>query len=206
MMRKFGLVLENADGFDKPFVLRATQNVQALSTSTTPQDPNFGIDFSDNGLNANPPERTGWGNDGAPLHDFALVAVVQHATRTLNRVAGVDFRVPTDEELDAMAAYQFALGRQEEFSLTTIDLKSTMAKNGRALFLDSGNLFESGHKNCNGCHFNAGATTAMSFNPAIPGFPKVDGSPPASMSRSRPTSTTSRWRCRWACRAMGASA
>ena len=31
----------------------------------TPQDPSFGIDFSTNGRNPNPPERLGWGNDGA---------------------------------------------------------------------------------------------------------------------------------------------
>jgi hypothetical protein len=36
-----------------------------------------------NGLNADPPERLGWGNDGALLREFAAVAIVQH-TRTLN--------------------------------------------------------------------------------------------------------------------------
>ena len=46
----------------------------------------------------------------APLRDFAIVAIAQHATRTLKRRAGADFRVPTDEELDALAAYQLALG------------------------------------------------------------------------------------------------
>ncbi len=65
-MRRFGLILVNADGFDPPrgFVLRSTQNMQALANSTTPQDPSFGIDFSTNGRNPNPPERLGWGNDG----------------------------------------------------------------------------------------------------------------------------------------------
>ena len=43
LMRRFGLILVNADGFDpqRGFVLRATQNVQALGNSTTPQDPSF---------------------------------------------------------------------------------------------------------------------------------------------------------------------
>ena len=75
-------------------------------------------------MNADPPERLGWSNDGPPLRDFAIVAIAQHATRTLNRRAGADFRVPTDEELDALAAYQLALGRQEDFDLKSLQLKS----------------------------------------------------------------------------------
>jgi cytochrome c peroxidase len=180
LMHQLGLIMVNADGFDpkRGFVLRSVQNIQALWNSTTTQDPSFGVDFSTNGRNPNPPERLGWGNDGAPLRDFALVAIAQHAPKTLTRTRGIDFRVPTDEELDALVAYQFSLGRQEDFSLPTLELKSTVASRGKTLFLDSGNLFEPGnHKNCNGCHFNAGGTTGMSFNSQTPGFPKVDGSP-----------------------------
>ena len=179
LLRRFGLILVNADGFDpsRGFVFRGTQNVQALANSTTPQDPSFGIDFSTNGRNPNPPERLGWGNDAPPLRDFALVAIAQHATKTLNRTAGVDFRVPTDEELDALVAYQLSLGRQEDFNLPTLELKSTLASNGKALFLDSGNIVEPGHKNCNGCHFNGGGSAGMSFNDQTPGFPDIDGSP-----------------------------
>jgi cytochrome c peroxidase len=179
MLKKFGLVLVNADGFDasRGFVFRAPQNVQALANSMTPQNPIFGIDFSTNGRNPNPPERLGWGNDGPPLRDFALVAIAQHAPTTLGRRAGLDFRVPTDEELDGLAAYQLALGRQEDFDLKVLELKSAVATNGMTLFLDSGNLFEPGHKNCNACHFNGGGTAALSLNPTIPGFPRLDGSP-----------------------------
>ena len=179
LMRRLGLILVNADGFDpsRGSVLRATQNVQALSNSTTPQDPSFFIDFSTNGRNPNPPERLGWGNDGAPLRDFALVAIVQHAPQSLSRILGVDFRAPTDEELDALVAYQLPLGRQEDFDLPSLDLKSPLAGTGKTLFLDSGNLLEPGHKNCNGCHFNGGGTAGMSFNSRTPGFPRVDGSP-----------------------------
>ena len=181
LLRRFGLILVNADGFDpsRGFVFRGSQNVQALGNSTTPQDPSFGIDFSTNGRNPNPPERLGWGNDGPPLRDFALVAIAQHAPTTLSRTAGVDFRVPTDEELDALVAYQLALGRQEDFDLPLVELKSQLASSGKALFLDSGNLFElgGGHKNCNGCHFNGGGSAGMSFNDQTPGFPDIDGSP-----------------------------
>jgi hypothetical protein len=116
LMRDFGLILENVDGFDdlpNKFTLRGTQTVLALANSTLRPPP--GLDSTRNGRNADPPERLGWGNDGLPLREFATGAIVQHATRTLNRRAGIDFRVPTDEELDALAAYQLALGRQEDF-------------------------------------------------------------------------------------------
>jgi len=181
LLRQFGLILVNADGFDpsRGHVFRSTQNTQAILNSITPQDPSFGIDFSTNGRNPNPTERLGWGNDGPALRDFPLVAIAQHATRTLGRTKGVDFRIPTDEELDALAAYQISLGRQEDFDLPALELTSTLASDGKTLFLDSGNLFElePGHKNCNGCHFNGGGSAGMAFNPAIPGFPRVDGSP-----------------------------
>ena len=126
------------------------------------------MDFSTNGRNPDPPERLGWGNDGPPLRDFALVAIAQHATMTLSRVPGVDFRVPTDEELDALAAYQLALGRQEDFNLPALELKSALATTGKTLYLDTGKLFEPGHKNCNACHFNGGGTTGLAFNPRFP--------------------------------------
>jgi hypothetical protein len=170
LLRRFGLILVNADGFDpsRGFVFRGTQNVQALANSMAPQDPAAGLDFSTNGRNPNPPERLGWGNDGPPLRDFALVAIAQHAPTTMARVPGADFRVPTDEELDALAAYQLALGRQEDFDLPTLELKSALATTGKTLYLDTGKFFEPGHKNCNACHLNGGGTTGMAFDPTIP--------------------------------------
>jgi cytochrome c peroxidase len=179
LLRQLGLILVNADGFDpsRGHVFRSAQNAQALLNSMTPQDPSFGIDFSTNGRNPNPPERLGWGNDAPPLRDFPIVAIAQHAPKTLLRTTGIDFRIPTDEELDALAAYQLSLGRQEDFDLPSLELTSALASSGKALFLDSGDLFEPGHKNCNGCHFNGGGSAGMSFNPATPGFPRVDGSP-----------------------------
>ena len=169
LLRRFGLILVNADGFDpsRGFVFRGTQNVQALANSMVPQDPTSGLDFSTNGRNPNPPERLGWGNDGPPLRDFALVAIAQHAPTTMARVPGADFRVPTDEELDALAAYQLALGRQEDFDLPALELKSALASTGKTLYLDTGRLFEPGHKNCNVCHFNGGGTTGLAFDPTI---------------------------------------
>jgi cytochrome c peroxidase len=56
-------------------------------------------------------------------------------------------------------------------------LTSTLAKTGKNLYLDTGNLGEPGHKNCNACHFNAGGTGGFALNPQKPGFPRLDGSP-----------------------------
>ena len=128
LMREFGLILENLDGFDdlpNKFVMRGVPHVLAMRNSVaSPQGP-----------------RTGWSGDGAPgdgsLRSFAVGAVIQHFTKTLDRVAGVDFRLPTDEELDALEAFQLSLGRQQDLALP-LPLKGTVAKRGQAIFLDNG--------------------------------------------------------------------
>ena len=150
LMREFGLIIENLDGFDdlaNKFTLRGVPHTLGLR---------FAIDSS-----LGP--RTGWSGDGSPgdgsLRSFATGAVIQHFTKTLNRVAGVDFRLPTDAELDALEAFQFSLGRQQELTLP-LPLRGTVAKRGQAIFND----LTLGK--CSACHFNAGAN----FNPNIP-FP-----------------------------------
>lgn len=142
LMREFGLILENLDGFDdlkNKFVMRGVPHVLGLRTSiASPQGP-----------------RTGWSGDGAPgdgsLRSFATGAVIQHFTKTLNRIAGVDFRLPTDAELDALEAFQLSLGRQQDLALP-LTLLGTVAKRGQEIFLDN-RLGK-----CNLCHVNAGAT------------------------------------------------
>ena len=145
LMREFGLILENLDGFDdlaNKFVMRGVPHVLALRTSVG----------SDQG------PRTGWSGDGAPgdrsLRSFAVGAVIQHFTKTLNRVAGVDFRLPADAELDALEAFMLSLGRQQELRLP-LPLKGTVAKRGQEIFLDD-RLGK-----CNICHSNAGATAVL---------------------------------------------
>ena len=142
LMREFGLILENLDGFDdlkNRFVMRGVPHVLALRTSVdSPQGP-----------------RLGWSGDGAPgdgsLRSFATGAVIQHFTKTLNRVAGVDFRLPTAEELDALEAFQLSLGRRQDLTLP-LPLKGTVAKRGQEIFLDNS------LGKCSLCHVNAGAT------------------------------------------------
>ena len=145
LMRKFGLILENQDGFDdlaNNFNLRGVPHTLALRTS---------ID-SDDG------PRTGWSGDGAPgdesLRSFAVGAVIQHFPKTLNRIPGVDFRLPTDAELDALEAFQLSLGRQDDLTLP-LPLTGIVPARGQEIFLDD-TLGK-----CNLCHVNAGANAAF---------------------------------------------
>jgi hypothetical protein len=145
LMREFGLILENLDGFDdlpNKFTMRGVPHVLAMRTSiASPQGP-----------------RTGWSGDGAPgdgsLRSFAIGAVIQHFTKSLNRVPGVDFRLPTDEELDALEAFQLSLGRQQDLVLP-LPLRGTVVRRGQAIFLDP-RLGK-----CNICHSNAGAIAVV---------------------------------------------
>ena len=73
---------------------------------------------------------------------------------SLDRVPGVDFRLPTDDELDALAAFQLSLGRQRELELP-LPLKGTVARRGQELFLDPN------AGKCDVCHGNAGANAVF---------------------------------------------
>jgi len=141
LMRQFGLIKENLDGFDdlkNRFVMRAVPHTLAMSRSVaSPGGP-----------------RTGWSGDGAPgdgsLRAFATGAVIQHFTKSLRRVPGVDFRLPTDDELDALEAFTLTLGRQRDPALP-LPLKGVAAQRGQSVFLNDK------QGKCNLCHRNAGA-------------------------------------------------
>ena len=146
-----GVVLENLDGFEDPtnkFVARSVPHVLSLAIS-------IGADTGD-GTTIPPNDRTGWGGDGSPgdgsLRSFLTGAVTQHYTKTLARVAGIDFRLPTSDELDATLAFQLSLGRLNELDLTQVNLSDAEANTGRQAFLDP----QRGR--CAVCHNNAGAT------------------------------------------------
>jgi cytochrome c553 len=149
LMREFALIQENLDGFDdleNRFVMRSVPHTLAMGQSVaSPDGP-----------------RTGWSGDGAPgdhsLRAFATGAVIQHFTKTLNRVPGVDFRLPTDAELDAIEAYTLSLGRQEDLNLP-LPLKGGAARRGQSVFLDNG------LGKCNLCHINAGANANVIGTP-----------------------------------------
>ncbi len=141
LMRELALILENQDGFGdlaNNFNMRGVPHTLAMRAS---------IDSRDG-------PRTGWSGDGAPgdgsLRSFATGAVIQHFTRSTRRIANVDFRLPTDEELDALEAFQLSLGRQEDLELP-LQLTGVVAARGQEIFLDN-TLGK-----CNACHLNAGA-------------------------------------------------
>lgn len=145
LMRRFGLILENLDGFadlDNVFTQRGVPHTLALRTSVaSPAGP-----------------RTGWSGDGAPrdgsLRAFAIGAVIQHFPLTLSRVPGEDFRLPTDAELDALEAFQLALGRQADPELP-LPLRGPVARRGQEIFLDDS------LGKCNICHRNGGANATL---------------------------------------------
>jgi cytochrome c peroxidase len=103
--------------------------------------------------------RFGWSGDGSPgdgsLRSFAIGAVIQHFPKTLNREVGADFRLPTEEELDALEAFQLSLGRQEDVNLAALAFADDTVELGRRLFFSSP-IRNGGTRSCNGCHTNGG--------------------------------------------------
>jgi hypothetical protein len=179
-MRGRGLILENADGFAPDptvnFVLRAVPHnlSMGVSVSRAPGDT------------VTPPaDRTGWSGDGAPnggaLRDFQTGAIIQHYTRSLDRIEGEDFRLATDAELDRIDMFMRKLGRTSELDLGAVVMSDARAEAGRNVFLTTGR--------CNGCHGNAGANASFggggnrnfntgvesARNPALASFPRDGG-------------------------------
>jgi cytochrome c peroxidase len=161
MMRRFALILENVDGLDRPGVFRGVPHTLGLRTSTA-VDPagSENLTRTDGSTVAH---ATGWSGDGAPgdgsLRSFAIGAVVQHFPKTLHRVEGEDFRLPTEAELDALEAFQLSLGRQEELDLGAMSFAEPDVQIGKDLFNGVGI-----NRSCANCHNNAGANNAAGFN------------------------------------------
>lgn len=133
-----GTILENLDTFANPGVMRGVPHTLALGPSTR--------------LGA-----TGWSGDGSPgtLRDFATGAVTQHFPKTLDRVPGVDFRLPTPVELDAMLAFQLSLGRQSDPVIAGMSFADPIVQEGRDLFIQSV-ARDNTPRGCAGCHTNGG--------------------------------------------------
>jgi hypothetical protein len=197
LMRQFGLILANADGFDKPPVFRSVPHTLALSQTiklefpcTSAQEPGchpkaeFGQDLDYWVASNGEAEAVGWSQDGAPvaeggsLRAFTIGAVIQHFPRTLNRVPGSDFDLPTDYELDAIEAYMRSLGRSKDIVLgetgvdkvvedgTGLQFSNPLVQRGKRLFNTKQNPVVNGAPvfgqtaNCNGCHSNGGAISS----------------------------------------------
>jgi hypothetical protein len=159
LMRSFGLILENLDGFTPAsrFVMRGVPHTLGLGVSLEPDTTQV----------PTPAEMTGWSGDGSPgtgsLREFAIGAVTQHFPRRLNRVDGTDFRLPKERELDAMEAFQLSLGRDRDFDLTRITFKNSAVEHGKLLFLNGTGDPNAGGT-CSFCHANAGALSTNGQN------------------------------------------
>lgn len=148
-LRSRGVNLEHLDGFDGPGVLRSVQHTFSLSTTIGMEQANSGFPL------AAPDHRLGWSGDGSPgrgtLNEFAFGAIIQHYPKDLARRPGIDFRIPTQEELDALEAFQLFSGRQKLVDGRALTLRDAGADHGRTLFLSGG----SGGK-CTNCHLDMG--------------------------------------------------
>lgn len=149
LMRADGLICENQDGFGdlvNGCNMRSIPHTLGLPFTITPVPGDLGP-----GVHA-----TGWSGNGAPgdgsLRMFAAGAVVQHFTRTLQRRPGIDFRPPTDLELDAMLAFQLSLGRRAELALPLMFVDPVVLE-GQRQFMRS----DADSVDCQNCHNNAGA-------------------------------------------------
>src|SRR5262249_53911592 len=149
LLRQRALIRENLDGFDHPAVSRSTQHTFALNTTNGIQ--NAGTIFPD----GPPDHRLGWSGDGAPgrgtLNEISFGAVVQHLTKTLARRPGIDFRIPTQDELDALEAFQLFTGRPKLVDARPLVLREGRAQQGKDLFMDP-----NGGK-CINCHIDMGS-------------------------------------------------
>jgi hypothetical protein len=150
LLRTFGLILENVDGFDdldNKFVLRASPHMWSLSTSIN------------SGRTEPPLDALGWSGDGAPndgtLRDFLTGAVTQHYPLDLSRSDGVSFTLPNNAQLNRVEAFLRALGRTNELDIDFISVNDNRASDGRILFMEN---------RCNGCHHNAGANVSSGVN------------------------------------------
>jgi cytochrome c peroxidase len=138
-----GLILENVDGFDQPPVFRGVPHIFDLA---------FSAPF-------------GWSGTIPFLRDFAPRAIEQHFPRTLNRVPGVDFRLPTEFELDALEAFMLSTvlpadGTDGNFVLDLDSFVTTPAQaRGRDLFL--------GGAKCSLCHTLPFLTSGLVFDTGV---------------------------------------
>ena len=139
-----GLILENIDGFDQPPMFRAPP-------------PTINLSFTG---------PYGLSGEFATIADFTTGAVMQHCTKNvggdpdnITRVAGQDFRLPTQAELDAMEAFQLSVfvPASQDFNLD--DFVTTAAEqSGKDLFF--------GAAKCSQCH---GGTVLSDAIPALGG-------------------------------------
>ena len=162
LMRQFGLILENLDGLSNPttkFVMRGVPHTLGLQVSL---ETGHGL------VPAAPAEMTGWSGDGAPgtgsLREFAIGAVTQHFTKSLNRVEGTDFKLPNEHQLDAMEAFQLSLGRDDGLRPGQDHVHGRERQHRQSRSSSTAAAIPNFGGTCNFCHTNAGALSASLRN------------------------------------------
>ena len=124
------LILENIDGFSKAPMFRGAP-------------PTINMAFTG---------PYGLSEGFATISEFDFGAVAQHFTKNtggdpgnITRVPGLDFRLPTQQELDALEAFQLSIfvPRRQEFDLERF-LTTDAQRRGRDLFF--------GEAKCSECH------------------------------------------------------
>lgn len=167
LMRKHGLIKTNVDGPDVD-IFRSVPHTLAMATTAKTETLAAGGEFAADEAFAN---STGWSGDGAPgsgsLGEFTLGAVAQHMPKTMSRISGTDFRVPTEAELDAIEAYALSLGRSKDYPVYQISFNDPLLQIGKELFDTKTNPVDADGvpilgetANCNGCHQNAGGRSS----------------------------------------------
>ena len=149
-MRTRGLILENIEGFDVDPISGDLVNPPFFRAVPSLFNLEFTAPYGYSGCCPN-------------LQDFAMGAVIQHLTKTLNRLVTVDFVLPTDAQLAAMEAFMLSIfspadgnfkvkGKNSLLS-TDADTRavdtSRAQVRGRELFLSVG---------CTSCHSANGKT------------------------------------------------
>lgn len=180
LMRKHGLILTNVDGPDVD-IFRSVPHTLAMATTIKGERLAEKGEFKADESFAH---ATGWSGDGAPgsgsLREFTLGAVVQHMPKSMQRMVDVDFRLPTEAELDAVEAYMLSLGRSKDYPIYQIKFNDPLTDAGRQLFdtkqnpcsngasqvgkpaacADGNPTVQGATANCNGCHQNAGGRSS----------------------------------------------
>lgn len=132
MRSERALILENIDGFEKKEVFRSSPHLLNIA-ETAPY---------------------GLSGEFADLRSFSRGAVAQHFPRTLERVSGIDFREPTEEELLALEAFQNSIRNPSDADFSLDKFATTQAqKRGRELFFGE-------ESKCSKCH--SGSTLGLS--------------------------------------------
>jgi cytochrome c peroxidase len=144
------LILENVDGFDQPPVFRGVPHTFDLAT-TAP---------------------FGWGGTVFALADFVDQAVRQHFPRTLNRVPGIDFRLPTADERAALVAFMEST-RRGPAGFDSVDFRAFVRTESE----ERGRLSFFGRANCFFCHNGPLLTNNGSFDTGVTRRPGNDAFP-----------------------------